>query len=54
MLLWEQICMLASWGFSRRGIQSEVLRLSEAIWEVLSRADLELDRSHTLMERIDL
>lgn len=52
-LLWKEVSELAAWGFSRRRIQGELLRLSQAIWEVLSRTDLELDRDCTLMERID-
>lgn len=49
----EEFAELEVWGPSRRFIQAELLRLSQAVWEVLSRADIEFDRSVTLMERID-
>ena len=52
-LLWREVSELEAWGFSRRHIQGELFRLSQAIWEVLSRTNLEFDRSSTLMERID-
>ncbi|NIW36066.1 MAG: hypothetical protein GWN32_05905 [Gemmatimonadetes bacterium] len=52
-LLWKEVAELEAWGFSRRRIEGELLRLSQAIWDVLSRSDLEFDRSSTLMERID-
>lgn len=51
--LWAEVAELEVWGSSRRFIQAELLRLSQAIWEVLSRTDLDFDRSVTLMERID-
>ncbi len=41
------------WGFSRRLIEAELYRLSQAIWDVLSRTRLDFDCSVTLMERID-
>ncbi len=52
-LIWNEVAELEAWGFSRRLIQGELLRLSQAIWDVLSTTDLEFDRSVTLMERID-
>jgi hypothetical protein len=52
-LLWKEVSELQAWGFSRRRIQGELLRLSQAIWDVLSETDLEFDRTRTLMERID-
>lgn len=52
-LLWGEVAEMEVWGFSRRLIQAELLRLSQAIWEVLSRTDLDFDHSVTLMQRID-
>ncbi len=52
-MLWKEVAELEAWGFSRRHIQGELFRLSQAIWDVLSQGDLEFDRSSTLMERID-
>lgn len=52
-LLWSQIAILETWGLNRRQIRAELLRLSQAIWDVLSRTELEFDRSRTLMEQID-
>lgn len=51
-LLWKEIAAFEAGGLNRWLIQAELLRLSQAIWEVLSLADLELDHSQTLMERI--
>lgn len=51
--LWQQVAELEAWGLSRRLIQAELLRLSQAIWEILSRTHLDFDRSVTLMRRID-
>lgn len=52
-LLWQEVAEMEAWGFSRRLIQTELLRLSQAIWEVLSRTELDFDRSVTLTQRID-
>jgi hypothetical protein len=52
-LIWHEVAELEAWGFSRRHIQGELMRLSQAIWDVLSATDLDFDRSVALMERID-
>ncbi len=52
-LLWKEVSELEAWGFSRRRIQGELLRLSQAIWGVLSQTDLKFDRSRTLTQRIE-
>lgn len=40
-------------GLGRREAWGEILRLSQAIWEVLSWTELEFDRIWALMDRID-
>lgn len=40
-------------GLGRRETWGEILRLSQAIWEVLGWTELEFDRTWTLMGRID-
>ncbi len=52
-LLWSEVAELQAWGFSRRRIEAELKRLSQAVWEVLSRTDLDLDQSKTLVDRMD-
>ncbi|NIN63292.1 MAG: hypothetical protein GTO63_00955, partial [Anaerolineae bacterium] len=34
-LIWHEVAELEAWGFSRRHIQGELMRLSQAIWDVL-------------------
>jgi hypothetical protein len=51
--LWRHVSELESWGLSRAQMRLELLSLSQAIWDVLSNAGVEFDRSCTLMERVD-
>lgn len=51
--LWREVAMLESWGLGRRAMWRELLSLSQALWDVLCRTDLEFERSRTLMERMD-
>lgn len=51
--LWREVAALEVWGLGRGRMWGELLRLSQAMWDVLSWSELEFDRSRTLMERVD-
>ncbi len=52
-LLWEEVATLQAWGLSRSRMSEELLRLSQAMWDVLSFTELDLDRAQALMCRMD-
>lgn len=52
-LLAAEVERMRAHGLGPRDVQVEFLRLSQATWDVLSTAGLELDRAVTLMARLD-
>lgn len=51
--LWQEVALLESWGLNRDRMWEELVRLSQAMWDVLCRTGLEFDRTRSLMELMD-